>query len=112
MLLQRKHWVYPSFVGLGRRPFRSGDPLSRTATGGEGASSALCNLSPLWGIRKKTPRPMAAQADPKVQEEWKEKNLAAALKEAGVTRQTVLVWADEMGVGLYGQTRRVWVPRG
>jgi len=55
---------------------------------------------------------MAAQADPKVQEEWKEKNLAAALKEAGVTRQTVLVWADEMGVGLYGQTRRVWVPRG
>jgi len=28
--------VCPSFVGLGRRPFRSGDPHSRTATGGRG----------------------------------------------------------------------------
>ena len=54
----------------------------------------------LWGIRslfqqlkivKKAPRPMAVRADPQGQEEWKEKTLAAALKEAGVTRQTVLV---------------------
>jgi transposase len=63
-------------------------------------------------ICKKTPRPMAVQADPKVQEDWKEKTLEATLKEAGVTRQTLLVWADEMRVGLYGQTRRVWAPRG
>ncbi len=29
-----------------------------------------------------------------------------------MTRQTALAWEDEMRLGLYGQTRRVWAPRG
>ena len=32
--------------------------------------------------------------------------------EAGVTAQTHLVWGDDMRVGLYGQLRTVWAPRG
>lgn len=38
--------------------------------------------------------------------------LAAELKEAGLTEATALFWADEMRVGLLGQVRRVWAPRG
>ena len=34
------------------------------------------------------------------------------MKEAGVTEAATLVWADEMRVGLLGQARRVWAPRG
>ena len=38
--------------------------------------------------------------------------LTAALTQAGVTQQTDLAFADEMRVGLCGQVRRVWAPRG
>jgi transposase len=38
--------------------------------------------------------------------------LASELKEAGVTEAVTLFWADEMRVGLLGQVRRVWAPRG
>jgi DDE superfamily endonuclease len=35
-----------------------------------------------------------------------------ALREAGVAASTALAWGDEMRVGLCGQVRRVWAPRG
>lgn len=38
--------------------------------------------------------------------------LAAALRRAGLTQESNLVWADEMRLGLHGQIRRVWAPRG
>ena len=36
----------------------------------------------------------------------------AALRQAGVTQRTALAFGDEMRVGLCGQVRRVWAPRG
>lgn len=38
--------------------------------------------------------------------------LAAALIERGVSQATALFWGDEMRVGLLGQVRRRWTPRG
>ncbi len=38
--------------------------------------------------------------------------LATTLANAGVTTQTSIAWGDEMRVGLYGQLRKVWAPRG
>ena len=38
--------------------------------------------------------------------------LEAAFRAHGVTAQQRVVWADEMRVGLLGQVRRVWAPRG
>ena len=35
-----------------------------------------------------------------------------ALRQAGVTAETALAWADEMRLGLHGRVRRVWAPRG
>ena len=35
-----------------------------------------------------------------------------ALQEQGVTAEQRVAWGDEMRVGLYGQVRRVWAPRG
>ena len=40
------------------------------------------------------------------------RGLEAALRERGVTADQRVVWADEMRVGLFGQVRRVWAPRG
>lgn len=40
------------------------------------------------------------------------RGLVEALKECEVTRETNLVWEDEMRVGLHGKVRRVWAPRG
>jgi hypothetical protein len=37
---------------------------------------------------------------------------AAALRAAGVTARDRTAWADEMRLGLRGQVRRVWAPRG
>lgn len=36
----------------------------------------------------------------------------AALQAQGVRAEQRVVWSDEMRVGLYGQVRRVWAPRG
>lgn len=38
--------------------------------------------------------------------------LSATLKETGTRRGAVVAFADEVRVGLHGQTRRVWAPRG
>jgi len=38
--------------------------------------------------------------------------LSAELEEAGCTDVFGLYWGDEMRVGLIGQVRRVWTPRG
>lgn len=38
--------------------------------------------------------------------------LQSALTQAGVTGQTALYWGDEMRLGLMGQVRRRWSPRG
>jgi transposase len=38
--------------------------------------------------------------------------LTGALTARGVTRATALYWGDEMRVGLLGQVRRRWTPRG
>lgn len=38
--------------------------------------------------------------------------LTRALQAAGVTTVQGIAWADEMRVGLIGQVRRVWAPRG
>lgn len=38
--------------------------------------------------------------------------LTTALTTAGVTREQVIGWADELRLGLIGMVRRVWAPRG
>lgn len=40
------------------------------------------------------------------------RGLTDRLREAGCTGSAGLFWADEMRVGLIGQVRRVWAPRG
>lgn len=40
------------------------------------------------------------------------RGLTAKLQEKGCGQITALGWGDEMRVGLIGQTRRVWAPRG
>jgi hypothetical protein len=40
------------------------------------------------------------------------RGLTAQLQEKGCTNISGLGWGDEMRVGLIGQTRRVWAPRG
>lgn len=40
------------------------------------------------------------------------RGLTAALTAAGVTARQRLAWGDEMRVGLCGQVRKVWAPRG
>ncbi len=40
------------------------------------------------------------------------RGLATTLTDAGVTTQTRIAWGDEMRVGLDGQLRKVWAPRG
>lgn len=40
------------------------------------------------------------------------KGLTKALEKAGVNGIAGLVWGDEMRVGLIGEVRRVWAPRG
>ena len=64
------------------------------------------------GCRPKVPRPLAEQADPAAQAAWKKGGLAAALVDAGVKRGEPWAHADEMRLGLHGQVRRVWAPRG
>jgi hypothetical protein len=74
-----------------------------------------------WGMRwvfarldlaPKVPRPRNPQASPAAQAAWKKKGLRQALEKAGVRGVAGLGWADEMRVGLIGQVRRVWAPRG
>jgi hypothetical protein len=38
--------------------------------------------------------------------------LSAELEEVGCTDVAGVYWGDEMRVGLIGQVRRVWAPRG
>ncbi|GAB6161228.1 hypothetical protein JCM12298_03870 [Desulfothermus naphthae] len=40
------------------------------------------------------------------------RGLASALREYGITGEKKVVWADEMRIGLRGQVRKVWAPRG
>jgi hypothetical protein len=40
------------------------------------------------------------------------RGLTTTLREAGGTAQTYRAWGDERRVGLYGQVRKVWAPRG
>ena len=40
------------------------------------------------------------------------RGLASALREYGITAEKKVVWADEMRIGLRGQVRKVWAPRG
>jgi hypothetical protein len=74
-----------------------------------------------WGMRwvfarlnlkKKVPRPIAPQASLAAQEEWKKRGLAAELRRVGAVCVSGIAWEDEMRVGLIGQVRRVWAPRG
>jgi len=63
-------------------------------------------------LRKKVPRPIATQASVEAQEEWKRGGLAAELRQVGAVCVSGIAWGDEMRVGLIGQVRRVWAPRG
>ena len=40
------------------------------------------------------------------------RGLASAFREYGITAEKKVVWADEMRIGLRGQVRKVWAPRG
>lgn len=40
------------------------------------------------------------------------RGLASAFRKYGITGEKKVVWADEMRIGLRGQVRKVWAPRG
>jgi hypothetical protein len=65
-------------------------------------------------LKWKVPCPLALQASSHVQAAWKRGGLAQALTTVGISRAAAdaVAWSDEMRLGLHGQVRRRWAPRG
>lgn len=64
------------------------------------------------GLTKQVPRPASPEASAEEQAAWKNGELTAKLEAADLTSESAISFADEMRVGLMGQVRRVWAPRG
>lgn len=63
-------------------------------------------------LKKKVPRPQGVKADPEAQAAWKQGGLSERLWRAGLWQDAQWAVADEMRLGLLGQVRRCWAPRG
>lgn len=63
-------------------------------------------------LRRKVPRPVSPKASAVKQAAWKAAGLKNELESVPNLKVEEVVWGDEMRVGLLGQVRRVWAPKG